>query len=178
MEDTEQERTRKEADRQRAFVNGYNKYIATNLRRADDLVQFAQRFEKGRPSQIRDDILRAAVVFLHATLEDFLHYIGSPEEADSDRRLFGNTDRVSEFLEGAGIPTGEVKKLYPSLGELMRKRHEIVHKGDLKPTRNQQGKSILNQEGERDPLPIEASKVTAWLETVINFTATVAQYKL
>jgi hypothetical protein len=175
MDAPEQERFVEELDKQRAFIDGYNKYIATNFRRAEDLTRFPQNC---RPSQIRDDILQAAVVFIHATLEDFLRYIASPEAADNDRRLFGNIDRISEFLENAGIPTDEVKKLYPSLGELMRRRHQIVHRGDLKPTRNQQGKSILNEEGERDPVPIEASKVTEWSETVINFTATVAQYEL
>jgi hypothetical protein len=52
----------------------------------------------------------------------------------------------------------------------MERRHQIVHRGDLKPT--------PNQEGERHPAPIEASKVTEWVETVISFTATLAQYKL
>src|SRR5262249_15632249 len=130
----------------------------------------AARFEKGRPSQIRDDILRAAVVFLHATLEDFLRYIKSPEDADSDIRRFSTTGRISQFLSSVQIPTDDVQKLYPALDELMERRHQIVHRGDLKPTRN--------QEGEREPAPIEASKVTAWFEAVMSFTATVAQYKL
>jgi hypothetical protein len=168
--DREQERIVDELEKQWAFIDGYNKYIATNLRRADDLIRLAENFEKGRPSPIRDDILRAAVVFLHATLEDFLRYIRSPEGADSDTHRFSSTGRISQFLSSVGIPTDEVEKLYPSLGELMERRHQIVHKGDLKPTRN--------QEGERDPVPIEASKVSEWFETVINFTATITPYKL
>jgi hypothetical protein len=156
-----------ELDRLWAFIDGYNKYIATNLRRADDLIRFA---ENCRPSRIKDDILRAAVIFLHATLEDFLRYIRSPEGADSDIRRFSSTKQISQFLSSVRIPTDEVEKLYPSLDELMERRHQIVHRGDLKPTRN--------QEGERDPMPIEARKVTEWLETVISFTAAVPQYKL
>lgn len=166
----EREDVVKELERQRAFIDGYNKYIATNLRRADDLIRFADRIDKDRPSPIRDDVLRAAVVFIHATLEDFLRYIKSPEDADSDTRRFSTTGRISQFLSSVQIPTDEVQKLYPSLDELMKRRHQIVHRGDLRPTRN--------QEGERDSVRIEASKVTEWLETVVSFTAAVAQYKL
>jgi hypothetical protein len=101
----EQERLVEEPERQGAFIDGYNKYIATNLRRAEDLIQFADRFEKDRPSPIRDDILRAAVVFIHATLEDCLRYIKSPEDADSDTRRFSTTGRISQFLSGVQIPT-------------------------------------------------------------------------
>jgi len=162
MDSREQERIREKIRKQQEFIYGYNDFIATNLRRADDLIQFAK---KHRPSPIIDDILRAAVVFLHATLEDFLGYIRSPEGADSDSRRFSTTGRISQFLSSEGIPTDKVQKLYPLLDELMERRHEIVHRGDLTPTRN--------QEGERDPLPIEASKVAEWYETVISFTAEV-----
>jgi hypothetical protein len=59
------------------FINEYNARIATNLRRAGNLIEFAENhFPKEASSQTKDDILRAAVVFLHATLEDFLRYIG------------------------------------------------------------------------------------------------------
>lgn len=170
METPEQERRRERAEKQGAFIDGYNLYIATNLRRANDLIRFADRFEKDRPSPIRDDILRAAVVFLHATLEDFLRYIGSPVAADLDKRTFGKTGRISEFLESEGIPTNGVKKFYQSLGELIARRHQIVHKGDLT--------TKIDQEGERVPRAIDASKVTEWYEAVISFTAEVAKHVL
>jgi hypothetical protein len=178
MDAPEQERIHEEIRRQIAFLDEYNAYIATNLRRADDLIRFAENyFEKGRPSQIKDDILRAAVVFLHATLEDFLRYIGSSKDPDKkvdqliiNKRTFGNTNRISQLLESAGIPTNEVSMHYPSLNELMARRHEIVHKGDLKPT--------ADLKCERDPVPIEASKVTDWYNTIISFTSTVAVHKL
>jgi hypothetical protein len=132
LDPREQERFVEERQ-QWAFIDGYNKYIATNLRRAQDLIRFA---ENCRPSRIRSDILRAAVVFLHATLEDFLRYIRSPEGADSDTRTFSSAKQISQFLSSVRISI-EVEKLYPSLDELMERRHEIVHRGDLKPTRNQ-----------------------------------------
>src|SRR6266436_9838617 len=80
------------------FINEYNFRIATNLTRAEDLIEFAEKNFKDRSSQIKDDILRAAVVFLHATLEDFLRYIGgkyipSGREAVLDKiSLVGSSD--------------------------------------------------------------------------------------
>ena len=67
-----------EARRDKTFVDEYIARIATTLRRAEHLAEFAETaFPKGGYSQTKDDILRAAVVFLHATLEDFLRYIGT-----------------------------------------------------------------------------------------------------
>jgi hypothetical protein len=167
-DDLRDEEVRKDA----AFINEYNARIAAILRPAVHLIDFAETSPKQCSSRTKDDILRAAVVFLHATLEDFLRYIGAKysAEADLDKRSFGNTDRISELLESAGVSKNEVKKFYPSLKKLMARRHQIVHKGDLKGT--------VNHEGERDPEPIKASKVKEWYETIMQFTSAVAAYKL
>ena len=200
----------------RAFINESNSRIATNLRRADNLIDFAENyFPKDSPSPTKDDILRGAVVFLHATLEDFLRYIGCryipsggedvlnrisligssdrPEkfflgklakhrdrrvdqliaesvEAHLDKRNFSNTDDIADFLKSVEVPNSVVDKCYRSLSELMTRRHEIVHKGDLKAT--------VNQEDERDPEPIDASKVREWYEAVLQFTNEVVAYRL
>jgi hypothetical protein len=200
----------------RAFINEYNARIATNLRRAENLIEFAENsFSKDRLSSIKDDILRAAVVFLHATLEDFLRYIGCkyipsgdedvlnkisligssdrPEkfflgklakyrdrkvdqlivesvEAHLDKHNFSNTHDIADLLKSVGVPSSVVEKYYRSISELMARRHEIVHKGDLK--------ASVNQEDERDPEPIDASEVKEWYETVFEFINAVAAYKL
>jgi RiboL-PSP-HEPN len=200
------------------FINEYNARIATHLRRTEHLIEFAENtFPKDTPSETKDDILRAAVVFLHATLEDFLRYIGSkyipsssedvlnkisligssdilrPEKfflgklakhrgkkvdqlitesvaADLDKRSFSNTTDISQLLQSAGVPISEVEKYYPFLNELMTRRHEIVHRGDLKAT--------ANQKRERDAEPIDASKVREWYKTVFDFLTAIAAYKL
>src|SRR6266550_5269430 len=91
------------------FINAYNARIATNLRRAADLIEFAENsFPKDRPPQTKDDILRAAVVFLHATLEDFLRYIGAryipsgSEDVLNKISLIGSSDvlRPEKFFLG------------------------------------------------------------------------------
>jgi hypothetical protein len=198
------------------FINGYNFRIATNLRRVGDLIEFAEnRFTKDRQSQIKDDILRAAVVFLHATLEDFLRYIGGgyipsgsedvldkislvgssdrPEkfslgklakhrdkkidqlitesvEAHLDRRSFSSTKEIANFLDSVGVPSSAVDNFYPSLSDLIVRRHQIVHRGDLIASDKEQR--------EREVEPIDASKVKEWNDTVVNFITAVAAYKL
>ena len=162
-----------ETRRDRAFINEYISRMVAILRPAVDLIDFAENhFPKARFSPIKDDILRMAVVFLHATLEDFLRYIGGryTAGADFDKRTFGNTDRISELLEGAGIPPKEFKKFYPSLSQLMLRRHLIVHKGDLG--------AITNHEGERVPKPIDLSKVKEWSKTVPDFVNEIGAYLL
>jgi hypothetical protein len=200
------------------FVQQTSLRIATNLRRVLALIDFVDSpLPKDSPPQTKDDILRAAVVFLHATLEDFLRYIGSKYipsggeeilnkipvigssnavhsekfflgklakhrdktvdqlivesvEANLDKRSFSDTTDIAQLLDSVGVPSDVVEKCYKSLSELMARRHEIVHKGDLKPT--------VNQEGERDPEPIDASKVREWFDTILLFTSLVTSYKL
>jgi hypothetical protein len=205
-----------EARRDAAFSNEYIARIATTLRRAEHLAEFAETaFPKGRCSHTKDDILRAAVVFLHATLEDFLRYIGTKfisssndanvldkisllgmpgraekfflsnlaahrgktvnqliaesVEAHLNKRSFSNTDDISQLLESVGVPINEVGKYYQSLSELMRKRHDIVHTGDLKPT---------DKPGERDTKLIDPNKIKEWSEIIVRFTSAVAASKL
>ena len=211
-DNSKQEEARSDA----SFINEYIARIATTLRRAEHLAEFAETaFPKGRCSQTKDDILRAAVVFLHATLEDFLRYIGTKFISSSDdpnvldkislpgspgraekfflgklathrgksvnqliaesveahlnKRSFGNTDDISQLLESVGVPTNEVREYYQFLSELMSKRHDIVHTGDLKPT---------DKPGERDTKPIDPNKVKEWSQTIEHFTSAVAASKL
>ena len=91
-------------------------------------------------------------------------------EAHLDKRSFSNTDDISHLLDSVGVPIDVVRKLYPSLSALMVRRHEIVHKGDLRATDNEQR--------ERTPEPIDASKVKEWNETALSFITAVAAYKL
>jgi RiboL-PSP-HEPN len=202
----------------KAYLMRHIGRVATNVARAKFLVEFVESFlsDKATFSRIRDDILRAAVVFLHATLEDFLRYIGSryipsgeedalnkisligssdsprPEKfflgklakhrgkmvdqlihecvaAHLQKVSFNNTTDICQLLESAGIRSDKFKDSYPSLGELMARRHQIVHHADLLPS---------DEKFERDAAPIEASKVTEWYHTTMNFMSAVAAYKL
>jgi hypothetical protein len=205
-----------EARRDKEFIDESIDRFVTTLRRAEHLAKFAETaFPQGRYSETKDDILRAAVVLLHATLEDFLRYLGTKfisssndkdvlnkisllgsrgrtekfslgelaahrdktvkqliaesVEAHFNKRSFSNTDQISQVLESVGVPIGEVGNFYPCLGELMAKRHDIVHEGDLKPS---------NKPGERDTKPIDPNKIKEWSETLTNFLNAVQASKL
>jgi hypothetical protein len=92
--------------------------ITANLARVRTLIELAEtRFPRDRFSQIKDDILRAAVVFLHATLEDFLRFIGSKyipasgEDVLNRISLFGSSDVLwpEKFFLGKLAPHREKK---------------------------------------------------------------------
>jgi hypothetical protein len=51
----------------------YHVPTTTNLRRVGSLIDFLERNDA--PAKTKDDILRAAVVFNYATLEEFLRYV-------------------------------------------------------------------------------------------------------
>jgi hypothetical protein len=102
-----------------------------NVQRVENLVQHYEviRISKGRGVEATDrgeDILRAAVVFLHATLEDFLRSMlawklpaSSPEEIDKIP-LLGQTQKTpSKFLLGSLVTFRD-----KSVEELIR---ESVH---------------------------------------------------
>jgi hypothetical protein len=204
------------------FIKEHLARVATTLRRAEHLIAFAENYSPIKPpaqveDDIKDDILRAAVVLLHATLEDFLRFIacrfvpfsnedilntiglaggshtGRPEkfflgklgqhrgktvdqlisesvEAHFDNRSFNNTNDISQVLQSAGVPLDVVEKFYPSLSQLMTRRHEIVHRGDLIASGNKQS--------EREAAPIEANRVEEWYKTVFSFLTEVATHHL
>src|SRR5215471_4852423 len=49
--------------------------------------------------------------------------IAESVEAHLDKRSFSNTDDISQLLGSVGVPVNEVDQCYPSLSELMSKRH-------------------------------------------------------
>jgi hypothetical protein len=188
--------------------------ITDNLKRVGDLIKLAQN--AGLAQRTKEDVLRSAVVFLHATLEDFLRYVGfkylpTASEAVLDKiSLVGNSDvlraekfflgklarhrgktvdgliaesvnsyldkisfsepgDISRLLECCDIRLEHVRQFYPAIGELMIRRHQIVHRADF-------SESAI--EGPRDTVSIEAAVVTKWNETVTHFISAVIAEKL
>ena len=187
--------------------------ITTNLTRVPNLIELANA---QRPQITREDILRAAVVFLHATLEDFLRYIGmnyllTAGEAALDkiglvgssdvlraekfflgklakhrgktvdqvikesvagyldRTSFGDPVDISRLLEACGIRLEHVREFYLEIGDLMTRRHQIVHRADLVDT---------SVEGPRNTASIDAATVTSWNDAVKSFISVVIAEKI
>lgn len=189
-----------------------------NLARVENLVKLYEEkvrpHGRGRKNALSTDVLRAAVVLLHATLEDLLRSIGFwkwPDTNDAellnkipftgsdprrraekinlgylinlrgktvddvikqsieeylDRSSFNNTKEIASFLESIGVDTKAVKANFPSLEELMKRRHLIVHQAD----RDDSG-----GRGQHRIRSIGTKTVKAWVEAVKSFGVTVLE---
>jgi hypothetical protein len=106
-----------------------------NMQRISELVQLLSSNEALKPttafgnsSGARADILRAIVVFLHATFEDALRsHIPKPGRSLS---FYSRTD-LDKALKYSGLNCTPFRSLYPPLIEMARRRKRIVHEADL-----------------------------------------------
>jgi hypothetical protein len=77
---------------------------------------------------VRADLLRAIVVFLHATFEDLLRsHVPKP---DKKVTIYSGVD-IDKVLRRSGIDAGPFRALYPPLAQLAKRRKRIVHEADL-----------------------------------------------
>lgn len=184
--------------------------LSENLDRATNLVKiYNDLYGKGRGRRAvhKADLLRAAVVFIHASLEDFLRSLavthlpragenvlndiplkglsssGRPEKfylgklvlhrgkfvddlieesviAYIERSNFNNTQEISALLTSIGIDVSKVKKVFPDLEKMMKRRHLIVHRAD-RIEKKGQGKQIAQS--------INATDVNRWIKTTKSF---------
>lgn len=106
--------------------------IRVNLIRILNLLAFTE-IVKGKISkteiqfynQITDDIKRASVVLLHATLEDFLRDL-----LNKRNETFNASKQIALSLKKANIPYNN--KHLEDIDLMLKRRHQIVHKADLK----------------------------------------------
>lgn len=93
------------------YIQKHLNRITVNLVRVENLVKLAEEVYPNPPKGLilyKQDLLRSAVVFLHATLEDFLRYIGMMylpncnEEVLNRIALVGTSDilRPEKFFLG------------------------------------------------------------------------------
>ena len=72
------------------------------------------------------DIVRAAVVFLHASLDDFLQGLAVCQRLRQGRKNYNNLDEVKGLLTKLGINYREQEPYLPSIDRMMTRRHRIV----------------------------------------------------
>ena len=76
----------------------------------------------------RADILRAIVVFLHATFEDVLRSRSGPKEK---KLTFYSGADINKALQQWRLDPTPFKSLYPPLTQMAKRRKRIVHEADL-----------------------------------------------
>ena len=180
-----------------------------NLARVENLVRLYEVSTKmrGRKPSNSTDILRSAVVLLHASFEELLrelaHYklpvagehvlddiplvginsSGRPEKFFLGRlaahrnktveqviqdsvtahlNLFtvSSIPDLTNFLNSMGIPVEPVKHLFPSLGDMIKRRHQIVHNADRRASK---------VPGQRAVQSIKREQVLEWLGAIEEF---------
>ena len=106
-----------------------------NMNRISELVRLLSSDDALKPTTVfgksrgaRADILRAIVVFLHATFEDALRsHIPRPGRSLS---FYSGTD-LDKALKSCGIDAAPFRALYPTLTQMAKRRKRIVHEADL-----------------------------------------------
>jgi hypothetical protein len=185
-----------------------------NLTRVDNLIDLYRSIagtQKGRRTVQQSDLLRAAVVLLHATLEDFLRHVAqerlplaSASVLDGiplaglaqtgraekfylgklasfrgslvddvitesvalylQRSTFNDASEVVTVLKSCGVNTARIERYLPEIQQLMKRRHQIVHRADrLEATAK--GKPLAQA--------IRVDAVEAWAVTVGNLVKVV-----
>ena len=159
----------------------------------------------GRRGHSKTDVLRAAVVLLHATMEDLLRSIAywklpsataqtlsriplvsqapatkfnlgdlsahrgksvdevieSSVNGYLQRSNYNNTDEIASFLKSVGIDVAAVNAHFPNIDQVMKRRHQIVHRADRDDEAAGQGRHHVTSIG--------VSTVEGWVTNVQAF---------
>jgi hypothetical protein len=80
-----------------------------------------------RSEGVRADLLRAVVVFLHASIEDFVRsHLRKPNKNIS----FTSNSDIMRALNRIKVQPALFTDLFPPLTQLTKRRHQIVHRAD------------------------------------------------
>lgn len=75
-----------------------------------------------------------------------------------ERRTFNNTEEISQTLEAIGVDVSKVDRTFPAIQEMMKRRHQIVHRAD--------------RIEENDPTKlaaIGADEIDLWIQATLDF---------
>jgi len=116
----------REANRVRFLANMVR--IAAITRFINSGVPGLEQAKFVRSGGVRADLLRAVVVFLHASLEDFVRsHLRKPNKAIS----FTSNSDIARALTRIKVRPGLFTDLCPPLTQLTKRRHQIVHRADI-----------------------------------------------
>ena len=78
------------------------------------------------------------------------------------RSNYGNTAEIAATLRIVGVDTAGVNRTFPTLDELMRRRHNIVHRAD---------ENVARGRGQFRAMTISMATVIEWVDAVQSFAA-------
>ncbi len=181
------------------------KRFSENTKRVRNIVLLYRELnigQQGKPLTAKSDLLRASVVLLHASVEEFLRELarvglvdGEPEflskipisgsdgraekfdlgvltkfkgKAVEDlikesvfekmkRETFNNPSDVKRLLKGARLDVDAMKCNWDTIGNVMARRHKIVHEADQNP---KTGRGHARYE------PVSQDEVNRWITAV------------
>lgn len=183
--------------------------LIENISRVKNLVRIYETYlagELGSRAHLKTDVLRAATVLLHATLEDFLRnlaywklphsgasvldqfplvgnaptqkfslgnlaklrgmsvdqVINDSVDAYLERSNYNNTREVARLLNQISLNATLVESTFSDLEELMKRRHQIVHRADIDAKNGSQNHKVRS---------IGVSTVNRWIANVEVFTS-------
>lgn len=115
-----------------ALIRLFNRF-SLNIQRTFRLIEACTATWEDDPQgmlPVWQDVARSAVVFLHASLEDFLRGLATCKSR-RDRNTFNNTREIEALLTALGIDYSNQREYLPRIESMMRRRHRIVHHADL-----------------------------------------------
>ncbi len=187
------------------------RFYTVSIVRIQALMNHSRALCAEEEEHLASDVLRAAVVLLHATIEDFLRSMEAlllpycdakalenvplvglkalkKEKNENpklhlgkltahrgksvldviqdsvneylEKKTYNDKDTIENVLTKLKVDSSTVKHLYSPIELLMKRRHEIVHRGDL----------------QNDQLtPISPEQVEQWLTVVEEFVSTISE---
>lgn len=79
-----------------------------------------------------DDVLRSAVVFMHATIDDVLRTmaIRNLSQPQWKSRTYNTISDIKKLLSAMGIEVPPYESYFSTIKSMLKRRHQIVHNGD------------------------------------------------
>jgi hypothetical protein len=132
-----------------ARISGLTKLIFSDLEQLKPVEPF-------KSDGVRADILRAIVVFLHATFEDVIH----SHLPNTKNKSFYSINDIKKALKKNNIDENLFQSLLPHLSRMAERRKRIVHEADLiNPTNVKSGKWGI----------VDDWQLIMWLLVVVQF---------
>jgi hypothetical protein len=138
-----------------AHLEDFLRTIASTLLPAADESRLNEIPLKGQPGRPEKFFLGKLVHYRGKLVDDVLRESVSEY---LDRRTFNDTDEISQILGALGVDVSKVNEAYPAIQQMMKRRHQIVHRADR-----------IQADDPEILEPISPDEVELWMEATKTF---------